>query len=205
MNSLSQCWAAAFLLTLVPPAAHADRIAFSWAVDVSPFPVSADSPGTGAVGLYPRSSQGGYAPFGDQYDLADSSGHAYGPNYQATFTDRPFTLTLRLTDGPSGASEALTFHGTINGSFDYSRFFGYGQAFASFSDGVRDLTLGHDRYHVALLDGPMAAGLDPSTGVVAQIDVGPVATAPEPSALLLAVLGLSPLCVVAWEKKKRRG
>lgn len=172
---------------------------------MTPFPVPADSPGTGAIRLYPQSSQAGYASVGDQYLLAYSAGSAFGPNYRATFTDRPFTLTLRLTDGPSGASESLTFHGTINGFFDYTRFFGYGQAFASFSDGVRDLTLGHDRYHVAVLDGPMATGFDPSVGVVARIEVAPVDTAPEPSALLLAVLGLSPLCIVAWEQRKRHG
>jgi hypothetical protein len=185
-----------FALVLVASsAARASEIDFSWQSSFSPSVIPLNSLGEGSLNLIPLGGAGKNAG-NAQYWVGASDGssalHGLGG------TNQPFTMTLKLTDGPSGLSDVLTFHATVRtyaslGAANTPS----GGVFYSFSDGVRSLVIGQDAYHVQLLDGQLAWGVpDPAPDIAARINV---TTAPEPSSLLLAGMAVSALCFT-WRK-----
>lgn len=109
----------AFALALATGTARADLIGFSYAWSVTPGSVKADNPSLGLMDILPGGSgttTGGQGFVGPGLTFSPFL-TTTGP---AVFTDRPFTLTLALTDGPSGVSDVLTFQGrwsaTVAGS-----------------------------------------------------------------------------------------
>lgn len=118
-------------------------------------------------------------------------------------TNQPFTMSLKLTDGPSGLSDVMTFHGTVT-AYPYLGLSGAhaGGVFYSFSDGIGSIVIGQDTYHIQLSDGSLAWGRpDPTPDIAAKINVTTAATAPEPSSLLLAVMALPMLGFTRWKKR----
>lgn len=173
------------LILLSENVARADKISFSWHSTITPSSVSAVQVGGGSLGLVGVGGVATYTPLPSWNDE-----HAVGatyltiPDYTATYNSKPFTLTLKLTDGPSGLSDVLTFHGMVSGG-------GFALSAVSFSDGVRSVPIGQDVYHVQMLDGGLN-GLEPYpySDIFAKIDVSTASNTPEPSSLLLAAIAL---------------
>jgi hypothetical protein len=118
------------------------------------------------------------------------------------FTNRPYALTMTLTDAASRASGALPFAGVFNGTLGATS----AHLTTTFtSPASRRLTLGGNVYTVTL--GPYKAPGPPLGGdggmIGAHVDVRPGGTgttdpthAPEPSGLTLA--GLALLGAASW-------
>jgi hypothetical protein len=117
-----------------------------------------------------------------------------------TFTNKPFTLLLRLTDGPSGLTDLLTFHGNLFGTIAQpNRAINF-----AFSDGIRDVRLGRDRYHIAIQQGQVFLGSDPAPSALTTINARSV-DSPEPSTLALVLLGLPGLGAALWPRVGNKG
>ncbi len=171
--------------------ARADKIHFSWNATIAPGSVAADQAGGGRLGLLGVGGAAMYTPNPTWNDW-----HAVGatyltvPDYTATYSGKPFTLTLKLTDGPSGLSDVLTFHGLVNGGGGFL-------PSVWFYNSVRSVPIGKDIYQIQMLNLALN-GLepDPYSDIFAKIDASSVSTnsnTPEPSSLLLAALALPAL------------
>jgi hypothetical protein len=105
------------LILLATNAARADEITFSWQSTITPSSIPADQVAGLHLGLVGLGGASKYNPNPTWIDY-----HAVGATYltardlTATFSAAPFTLTLKLTDGPSGLSDVLTFHGIVYGA-----------------------------------------------------------------------------------------
>jgi PEP-CTERM motif len=123
-----------------------------------------------------------------------------------TLDNVPYTLELFVRDDTSKSAGRLDFHGTFNGFYTYQD----ADVRLNFADPVQSMTLGGNRYVVAI--GPYVApgpanqsGLVIPTGSIsAHVDVQLANTVPEPSTLTLAGLGVSFLGVAAWRRRTRR-
>jgi hypothetical protein len=133
-----------------------------------------------------------------------------------------FTLNFRLTDSASHASGMLAFPGYLSGFQDVGAGFTayYGKwpsiyvaptAMTQFPTGPtsQSITLGSNRYTVTLnpfsytqADVPTAPNCVPSTPECVQVDVSPVAgppsSTPEPSSMLLGIIGLFSFVPFVW-------
>lgn len=116
----------------------------------------------------------------------------------STFNPQPFKLALTLTDEASHAQGTFHFQGTFGGTPGW-----YPQGPLSFAPGIQTLVLGHNSYTVDLsqqtswISDPsggwmMMAAYGNNYDVPAQLTVKPlpVQSAPEPTSLTLAALGL---------------
>ena len=124
------------------------------------------------------------------------------------FTNRPYTLTMSLTDAASRASGTLTFAGVFNGTLGATS----AHLTTTFtSPATRRLTLGGNVYTVTL--GPYKAPGPPLGGgggmIGAHVDVRSGGTgttdpahAPEPSGFALA--GLALLGAASWRCRRCR-
>ncbi len=183
------------LILVAANAARADEISFSWQSTITPSSVAADQAAGGSLGLIGMGGTTKYTPL-PSWDDEHAIGATYRPlaSEQAfsTFTNTPFTLTLKLTDSPSGLSGVLTFHGLLNGTaFVGSGTLAGSYPSVSFPDGVRSVVIGQDTYHIQLPAGWLIGiGPDPYPGIFAKIDVSTASTTPEPSSLLLAAMAL---------------
>lgn len=119
------------------------------------------------------------------------------------FTDSPYRLGVTLTDAASGKSGTLHFSGVFDGSFTDSSM----NLHTLFTSGQRQwMILGHNRYSVNLTaftppDPPVQGG---AGSILASVSVQPTpnaASAPEPSALLLAGSGLAALAF-SWLRRR---
>jgi hypothetical protein len=123
----------------------------------------------------------------------------------------PYNLTLTLTDNATNASGALTFHGTLAGNVGPTS----STLTNTISDPAQSLTLSGHLYSVTLPGTtPISAPDKSPTAFNGQVLVSvagshgpppasvPAVQNPEPSGLLLAVVGLS-LCGAA--RRRRRG
>lgn len=177
------------LILVTANTGRASEIHYSWKSTITPGSIPADQATGSSLGLVglgdaskfvSNSSWNDWRTVGATYLMAGSN--------NATYTNQSFALTLKLTDGPSGLSDVLTFHGMVNGG-------GSNWLNATFSDGNCSVPIGQDIYHIHMLDGPLNNGLGsaPYADIFATIDVSTASATPEPSSLMLSALALSVL------------
>jgi hypothetical protein len=173
---------AAVVLVLATGTTRADLVGFSYAWSVTPGSIKADEPRLGFMDILPGGSgttTGGQGFVGPVLTFSPSVTTA-GP---VTFTDDPITLTLRLTDGPSGLSDVLTFRANLSATLaGSSAEYHYG-----FIGNAPDVILGGDRYFVIVGQDPLPWSPTVSGLIFAS------AITPEPSSLLLAGLAVPAL------------
>src|SRR5262249_27893176 len=102
------------LLFLTTGAARADLIGWTYDWARTPLSVSADGSGTGTINL--ATNPGGQI-VGDSNIVAVNLNTASSASDTApdTFTNKAYSLTLTLTDGPSQATGQVTFNGHFDG------------------------------------------------------------------------------------------
>jgi hypothetical protein len=204
------------LLSLAAGAARADLISWSynWAAGASS--VATDGNGTGSINfsINPGGTIAGDSTISVANLSTASSATAAAPD---TFTAKPYSLTLSLTDGPSQASGQLTFAGHLDGTLTATS-----AAIQNTFDGAttQSLKLGNDTFTVSI--GPYSPPGAPTAtltgGISAFVTVngapvpvpepptplpGPVESAPEPSTLVLTALAV-PLWGLAGRNRRNR-
>lgn len=125
------------------------------------------------------------------------------PDHPATFTDKPYSLTLYILDAQSGKSGTLTFSGLLNG------------VVSAFSAEVKNqftgqttgsLMLGNSFYEVQMTaytpPGPPGEETSGAIGAHARVTVTHILKTPEPSSLLLALLGTPLLGYRVWRRRR---
>lgn len=172
-----------------PAAARADQISYGYDF-LTPTAVTGDQGNLGAVSFAttnPGNATGHAVVTATQLAVVTSA----PANNPDTFTGETFSLTMNLTDGPSGKTGSLTFIGSLNGSLSVQSV----NISAAFGQPTQTLVLGNDSYTVSL--GTVTLGPNPTAvaPLMATIDVhaatGTTQT-PEPSTLVLTVVGLTP-------------
>jgi hypothetical protein len=204
-NVALQCGGLLAALLLAAPPGRADQIGFEYNF-LTPQAVTGDQGNLGAItfATAPAGHAGGHSILTAASLAAVTAAPLTSPD---TFSGQPYTLTLQLTDDPSGKSGTLTFTGRLFGTLTPID----ANITTSFDAATKSLRLGSDTYTVSLgpLNGP--ATLNPTVvgTLMATVDVqagggttGPstqVEQAPEPSALALAGAGLA-LAAAAWRR-----
>jgi hypothetical protein len=198
-------------------AARADLLGWSYDWDRSPISVSADGQGTGTINL--ATNPGGHI-VGDSNIVAvnlntASSATAGAPD---TFTNKPYSLTMTLTDGATQASGQVTFAGHFDGTLTATS-----ASIKNTFDGdtTKTLQVGNDIFTVSIgsytppgapnsvLTGSISAFVSVVQpvpvigGPLPPVPLPPAAHAPEPSTLVLAVLAV-PLWGLACRRRRRR-
>lgn len=163
--------------------------------------------GSGGIGLNPGNTTNGT---NSESVVAVNMGEATLPGITSTFggPSANYSLSLTLHDLTSGASGSLTFGGNFNGDVWPG---GYGNLKNTFiGPTTQTLNLGRNLYTVTI--GPFVnpwfpegngTSVDGGT-ISASISVQPsVSSAPEPSSLVLACLGLPPLGLTRWLRRRK--
>lgn len=182
---------------LPSPSAHADFLdwSFSWSRD--PLTIAADDGGSGGITLaLGAAGTTGASEITAVTLTTFSSAPEISPD---SISDGAYTLTLDLTDNPSGeTSGPLTFSGIFEGTIWED---GADIKHSFTEPTVREVTLGGRDYSITI--GPYAAPGGPTSGIEGFIkatvsvdeggpgpgpDPGPVTDTPEPSTLALAGL-----------------
>jgi hypothetical protein len=198
------CWGAlALVLSLASTPAWAEPVIWSYEWVTSP-DVVAPSSGTGGVKLIPIS--------GSATNIKDTIAvrlEALSPgDGTATFTDRPYSLTLNLMDEVSQAKGSLTFTGLLSGEITSSTA-ALTNVFTS--DTSKSITLGGNLFAVTVgaFESPLAPGPAKLGKIGADVIVSgsgpvvpPVTEVPEPTGMVLLGLGLSALGVGSWRKRR---
>jgi hypothetical protein len=199
-------WAAAsFGLLLLALPALAGPITWNYHWTDSPAIINADNQGTGGIALTAMAPGIGPANGVIKATILNvfGSAPASAPDH---YTNGKYSLVLHLTDAASNASGDLTWTGAFNGTANIN--------LASISNTftspmTQQLTLGGNLYQVTI--GPYVAPLT-ATNVLGEIDatvsVGsaptnqppPTSNTPEPTTLVLAVLGLGFGGLTVWRK-----
>ena len=144
--------------------------------------------------------------------FAQSTAPADAPD---VFTDRAYSLPLRLTDVASGQSGTLTFTAVLNGTVSVGNA-KIGNPFTS--DTTQSIVLGNNLYTATigpfvppgppgwLLGGNISGHVTVEPLANVQATAAPLAPAsvPEPSGLVLAGLGLAAGCAVRKRPRARR-
>jgi hypothetical protein len=213
MNRLTLVAAA---LLLSGAAASADPVHWSYSWDSSPQAISANGSGSGTIFLLdpqPGTGTGSMHIGGTQFGLNTIA----TPANPDQFTSKPFTLNLALTDAASGAQGQLSFAGLLNATMST----GSANVSTSFPGGTtKSVTLGGNSYTV-VLDGFTQPTLTTPAGFGAQVTAAagtplapppptpppapppPSKITPEPSAGVLAGLGLAVTGLAARRKTAR--
>jgi hypothetical protein len=213
---------AALALLTFGAAARADPISWSYSWDSSPQGISANAPGTGTVFLLdpqPGTGTGSMHIGGTQFGLNTIA----TPANPDQFTNRSFSLNLALTDAASGARGVLSFAGLLNATMSTA-----GDSVSTSLPGgaTKSLTLGGNTYTVAL-DSFTQPTLTTPGGFGAQVTAAagaplapppptpppapappptpapPSNNTPEPSACVLAGLGMAVTGLAARRKATR--
>ena len=199
------------LLGFAGTSARADFISWSYNWGSTPLSVSADGASTGGISL--STPSGNVTGSSDIIAANLTTFSSALPGTLDTFTSKPYSLNLTLTDGPSGASGTLAFNGAFSGTLSPTS----AHITNAFSDPTtQKLHLGNDTFLVTI--GPYSApGIPGSTNlgsIGAHVEVTPdsvpvttpappppppppptspppvIDQAPEPTALVLAGLAL---------------
>ncbi|MBI1916808.1 MAG: hypothetical protein HYS12_19040 [Planctomycetes bacterium] len=208
---------AVLLLCLAGPALRAEPAwTFTWtSPDTTIF---ADSGGS-ALSLFPSSGHGsGNSDIVAANLQAISSAPADTPD---PFTGKGYTLNLHLVDDASSNAGDLTFTGHFDGSLSSQSV----NLTHTFDQNTGTLNLGGHQYKVTLgsfnppglpgstllgtlgggvrVDGDIVGAPPPTTSPPPPPTLPPVAKAPEPTALMLALLGLSSLGLRGFCRARR--
>ncbi|SRR5579884_4128764 len=198
-------------LFLASSAARADLIGWSYDWARSPISVSADGGGTGTINL--ATNPGGQI-VGDSNIVAVNLTTASSAAGDAvdTFTNKAYTLTLTLTDGPTQTTAQATFAGHFDGTLSATN-----ASIRNTFDGdtTKTLRIGNDFYTITIgpytPPGAPTASLTGSISAFVSVQPGPIPgppipipaeQAPEPSTLVLAALTL-PLLGLARRRGRR--
>ena len=135
------------------------------------------------------------------------------PGTPSPFNAQPFEFALTLTDDASHAQGTLYFQGTFSLVPGYAG--NVDSGILSLTPSIQTLDLGHNSYTVDLSQQTtwvtqqqweLMAAYGGGYDVQAQVTVQPLSiqAAPEPSSLLLACLGLAPLGLSRWLRRRRK-
>lgn len=177
------------LLCLGVSDAHAELIQWTYSWSRSPAQVSADSPGTGYISL---TDAGRQSAAGNSYLVAANlQAHSAATDSNPdVFTNKTYSLSLSLGDQASGASGTLTFTGEFNGTLTASSS-NITNTFLGAT--TQTLALGENLYTVTMgsFTGPGPTGADNSGSISAraEVNVVTIASLPEPSSIVLALVG----------------
>lgn len=200
---------AAAVVGLFAPAARAEYIPWEYKWTNSPLIMPADAPSTGYVELTNVSRlnapPGTLIPAAGDTDLVATnlSVHSKAPvGSPDHLSPTVYTLTLFILDDKSGKSGTLTFRGELYGDFS-SLSSGLKNKFLG--DKKQTLVLGDSLYTVKigpyLKPGPPGSSAPGGIGAEACVTVTKLQQTPEPSALLLASIGLP---LAAYQLRRRR-
>lgn len=206
-KNLSLLILAVFALTLMATsAARADKINFSWQTSFNTSSILPDSSSSASIQLSPASGNNQFNGTGNgPYNMGMAVQTPFASFWQSptTYTNKPFVMTLTLTDGPSGLSDSLKFQGIISGTnFNGARDLADSAAAITFSDGQRSVEIGSDIYHINMQQTWVIMGQDPIPNILATINATSAAATPEPSSLALAASGVLALFLRRRLRKK---
>jgi hypothetical protein len=208
---------AALALTLFSQSrASASFVPWTYNWTPSTTSISADSPGTGGLSLTNEPTNHGVGT--SDVVITNIRTFSSAPRTNPDkFTSKPYTLTLFLQDDASGAHTTMTFGGAFSGTVSVNSA-NVANAFTGITQQV--VQLGSHKYTVQLGSyappGPPTASNagsitahifvdeDPNTGGGGNNGGGGGQHAPEPSTMLLSLLGLSGLGAGAWKKLTRK-
>jgi hypothetical protein len=181
--------AAWILLCLGVADARAELIQWSYSWSRSPAQVQADSPGSGYISL---TDAGMKSAAGNSFLVAANlQAHSTAPDSNPdVFTNKTYTLSLSLGDQASGASGTLTFTGEFNGTLtaDSSNITN-----TFLGSTTQTLVLGDHLYTVTMGSftgpGPTGAANSGSIAARAEVSVSTIMDLPEPSSMVLALVG----------------
>jgi hypothetical protein len=176
---------------------RADLIHWTYSWSNSPSTIQADTPGTGSITLTNEASNN---VAGDS-DIVATNLQVHSTATTTTpdfFTNKPYTLTLTLTDQASGASGNLVFTGELSGTTTA----GNANITNTFTGiGVQSVQLGDNLYTVSMSaftpPGPPDQSNSGSIGAHAVVVIHHL---PEPSAILLGAIGLA-LAGLSWLRR----
>ncbi len=185
----------ALLLTTAAAPLRADPIVWSEVSFATPATVYADHTTTSGIKLDGNDLKQTLAG-SNPVLLASLSTFSPGAA-SATFTDRPFSLILRIKDQATGVVGAVTFTGYFEGTVSN----GKADLKIKWTSPLSEtLHLGHDLYDVTIT--PKTDVNLPKNGLNGSIDAYvKVSHNPEPSSFLLAALALP---VVGWAARRKR-
>jgi hypothetical protein len=191
---------------LAPPAGRADQIGYEYNF-LTPSAVTGDEGNSGAVTF--ATAAPGHASGNSVLTAASLAAITAAPlTSPDTFSGQTYALTLQLTDDPSGKSGTLTFTGRLFGSLTPLD----ANITTSFAPATKTLVLGNDTYTVSIgpLNGPSAPNPTVVGLLMASVDVRAggsttptqVEQAPEPSGLVLTLVGLAGVVAVRrlWDR-----
>ncbi|MHB1422950.1 MAG: hypothetical protein ACYC3I_07110 [Gemmataceae bacterium] len=181
--------------------AHAELIQWSYSWSRSPTQVSANSPGTGYISLtdQPLTSATGNSYIVATNLQAHSTASVQNPD---VFTNKTYTLSLFLQDQDSGKSGTVAFTGAFNGTLT-AESSNISNTFLGST--TKSLALGDHLYTVAIgpysAPGPTGAVNSGSIAARAEVTVSTILHLPEPSSVVLALLGAG--CGLACVRRRR--
>ncbi len=201
----------ASLVLLLPAAARAELISWSYDWGSSTASVAAGGAGTGGINL---STPTGNVVGGSDIVAANlSTFSAALPGSPDTFTNTLYNLNIKVTDAASGLSGLINFSGKFNGTVTPTS----ANVTTTFdSPTTKSIHLGSNTYQVTLgpYTAPGAPGATTTGSIGAHVnitpDVGqppppppPAHDTPEPSSLVLTSLGLLGVGGKAWQSWRR--
>lgn len=194
-----RCAVAVALLLLARTSARAEPIVAPWfdATLATPHNVYANDPDAGHVRITGVSDPQFHFNSAT-ITLANFKTFGGSPSEPAHFNDKPFSVVLAVYDAQSRELGAVTFTGAIEGTLGAN---GTGLSVDLTSPATERLHLGHHIYtitldHLPFTGPPTAANYSLLTANVT------VTNNPEPSALVLAALGL-PLLGITLRRRRR--
>ncbi len=184
--------------------------AIQWSYNFSPSQsfVSADAPGTGTVTFTNGLTQSASGNSDVVVTNLRTSSTAPVSSPDTLNTNGAYSVSMTVTDAPSGQSATLTFTGKLGGNFSSVN----SNVTNTFTGQTTDsVILGDNTYTVAMTGytppGPPTANnagsISAHVTVASNLGNGTGASTPEPSTLVLSCLGLSLAGAVSWRKRRR--